>query len=141
MIKNKLLFLCLFLMACETTPYKLSNMYYETAYITTKSANNYENNTVISFDNIGFPFTLMGKDLPQTLEIYQDSDKQCLLFSYSDTDLYQMISARVGTNIDNYLFVITKDGLQFISHKDLKMLKKHSVLHNYDSSMCKQHKF
>ena len=137
MIKNKLLFLCFLLMACETVPYKLSNMYYETAYITTKSANNYENDTSVSFDSIGAPFTLMGKDLPQTLEIYQDVSKQCLLFSYSYKDLYQMTSVIDEKNADNYLFVITKDGLNFVPNNQLKKIKKYSVPHKFESSLCK----
>lgn len=138
MINNKLLFLCFFLMACESVPYKLSNMYYEEVYITTKSADDYEDNTVIEFGSIGNLFTLLGKDLPQTLEIYQDIYKQCLLFSYSNKDLSQMISKIGDINIDNYLFVLTKDGLKFISYKNLKMLKKYSISHSYDSTLCKQ---
>ena len=137
MIKNKLLFLCLLLTACETVPYKLSNLYYETAYITTKSEMDYKNNTEISFGSIEKPFTLMGKDLPQVLEIYQDSSRQCLLFSYSNKELSQMISMDDGMNIDNQLFVITKDGLQFISYKTLKELKKDSIAHQYNPSLCK----
>lgn len=113
-------------------------MYYDKVYITTKSADDYEDNTVIEFDSIGKPFTLFGKDLPQTLEIYQDIYKQCLLFSYSNKDLSQMISKIGDINIDNYLFVLTKDGLKFISYKNLKMLKKYSISHSYDSTLCKQ---
>ena len=79
----------------------------------------------------------MGKDLPQVLEIYQDSSRQCLLFSYSNKELSQMISMDDGMNIDNQLFVITKDGLKFISYKTLKELKKDSIAHQYNPSLCK----
>jgi len=144
-MKKLLIILLLFLTACEGMPYKIINIYYDNVYVVTETQDMndkntiYTNNTEITFNEIQNAFCIYGKCLPQQLDVYQDSEKSCLLFSYSGDELSKMIiSSEEKTSSDDYIFVVGHKSIDFVPVIEIEKIMNDIKPHSYDLSLCKK---